>query len=70
MSMQTVTLRLGELISARICHDLSGLAGALVGTLQLAEEGARRLRSRAKPLLIFPNGSSCCERYSARPLNR
>jgi histidine phosphotransferase ChpT len=35
--MQAGDLRLGELICARVCHDLSGLAGTLVGTLDLAQ---------------------------------
>ena len=35
--MQAGDLRLGELICARVCHDLSGLAGALIGTLDLAQ---------------------------------
>ena len=33
-------LRLAELICARLCHDVSGLLGSLLGTLELvAEEG-------------------------------
>jgi histidine phosphotransferase ChpT len=33
-------VRLAELVCARLCHDLSGLLGSLVGTLELmAEEG-------------------------------
>jgi hypothetical protein len=33
-----VALRLSELVSARLCHDLSGLLGTLMGTLELATE--------------------------------
>jgi len=32
-------LRLTELVCARLCHDLSGLLGSLVGTLELITEG-------------------------------
>lgn len=37
--MDSDALRLGELICARVCHDLGGLAGTLAGTLQLAQDG-------------------------------
>jgi histidine phosphotransferase ChpT len=33
-------LRLAELVCARVCHDLSGLLGSLVGVLELAAEDA------------------------------
>jgi histidine phosphotransferase ChpT len=33
-------LRLAELVCARICHDLSGLLGSLVGTLEVVAEEA------------------------------
>jgi len=33
-------LRLAELVCARICHDLAGLLGSLVGTLELVAEEA------------------------------
>jgi len=36
--MDSEALRLGELVCARVCHDLSGLVGTLAGTLQLAQE--------------------------------
>lgn len=36
--MEPAALRIGELICARVCHDLGGLAGTLTGTLQLAQE--------------------------------
>jgi histidine phosphotransferase ChpT len=36
--MQAGDLRLGELICARVCHDLGGLAGTLAGTLDLAQD--------------------------------
>ena len=60
--MQAGDLRLGELICARVCHDLSGLIGALIGTLDLAQsepggeavalarETALALSKRLKPL--------------------
>jgi histidine phosphotransferase ChpT len=34
-------LRLTELVCARLCHDLSGLLGSLVGTLELVTEGSK-----------------------------
>ena len=33
-------LRLTELVCARLCHDLSGLLGSLVGTLELVTEAS------------------------------
>lgn len=36
--MTSAALRLGELVCARLCHDLGGLLGALAGSLHLAEE--------------------------------
>ena len=30
------SLRLAELLSARLCHDLSGLLGSLIGVLEIA----------------------------------
>ena len=38
--MESDALRLGELVCARVCHDLGGLAGTLAGALQLAQEDA------------------------------
>jgi len=32
------SLRLAELLSARLCHDLSGLLGSLIGVLEIARE--------------------------------
>ena len=37
--MESESLRLGEMICARVCHDLGGLAGTLAGALDLAQEG-------------------------------
>jgi histidine phosphotransferase ChpT len=34
-------LRLTELVCARLCHDLSGLLGSLVGTLELVTEASQ-----------------------------
>jgi histidine phosphotransferase ChpT len=34
-------LRLTELVCARLCHDLSGLLGSLVGTLELLTEASQ-----------------------------
>lgn len=36
--MESAALRLSELVCARVCHDLGGLAGTLAGALQLAQE--------------------------------
>ena len=36
--MQAGDLRISELICARVCHDLSGLTGTLVGMLDLAQD--------------------------------
>ena len=36
--MRSESLQLGEMICARICHDLGGLAGTLAGALDLAQE--------------------------------
>ncbi len=36
--MKLESLQLGEMICARICHDLGGLAGTLAGALDLAQE--------------------------------
>ena len=36
--MESESLRLGEMICARVCHDLGGLAGTLAGALDLAQE--------------------------------
>jgi histidine phosphotransferase ChpT len=33
-------IRLTELVCARLCHDLSGLLGSLVGTLELVTEAS------------------------------
>ncbi len=38
--MASEILRLGEMICARVCHDLGGLAGTLAGALDLAQEGS------------------------------
>jgi histidine phosphotransferase ChpT len=35
--MDLDALRLGELVCARLCHDLGGLAGALAGALELTQ---------------------------------
>ena len=32
------SLRLAELLCARLCHDLSGILGALIGILEIARE--------------------------------
>jgi histidine phosphotransferase ChpT len=40
--MDSEALRLSELVCARVCHDLGGLAGMLAGTLQLAHEDGDR----------------------------
>jgi histidine phosphotransferase ChpT len=34
------SVRLAELVCARLCHDLSGLLGSLVGTLELVAEAS------------------------------
>ncbi len=36
--MKSESLQLGEMMCARICHDLGGLAGTLAGALDLAQE--------------------------------
>ena len=36
--MESEILRFGEMICARVCHDLGGLAGTLAGALDLAQE--------------------------------
>jgi histidine phosphotransferase ChpT len=38
MSGTSQALRLAELISARLCHDLSGPLGALIGVLEIARD--------------------------------
>lgn len=37
--MDSEAFRLGELVCARVCHDLGGLAGTLAGALELAQDG-------------------------------
>ena len=32
------SLRLAELLCSRLCHDLSGLVGSLIGVLEIARE--------------------------------
>jgi histidine phosphotransferase ChpT len=36
--MESQALHLGEMICARVCHDLGGLAGTLAGALDLAQD--------------------------------
>ena len=38
MTGMNETLRLAELLCARLCHDLSGPLGALIGVLEVARE--------------------------------
>ena len=48
MTGMSDSLRLAELLCARLCHDLSGPLGALIGILEIAREEqpeARRWRS-------------------------
>ena len=38
MTAQSEALRLAELLCARLCHDLSGPLGALIGIIEIARE--------------------------------
>lgn len=45
--MASESLNLGEMICARVCHDLGGLAGTLAGALDLAQEESGEAGSAA-----------------------
>jgi len=38
MTSMSEALRLAELLCARLCHDLGGLLGSLIGVLEIARE--------------------------------